>query len=81
VAAHRCPETFFPTELYVLLEEYRKRQFQYFSDHKFITDPNFQSRWVTPEFWAKRGENLKDIEKLAENVCEAIRKRLEGSAA
>lgn len=71
---------FFPQEVFNLLEGYRKSQYEYFVDHEFITEPDFQRDWVTPEFWEKRKENLKEIEKLAEGVCKTIRERLEAGA-
>jgi hypothetical protein len=71
---------FFPQEVFNLLEGYRKSQFEYFVDHEFITQPDFQLEWVTTEFWDKRKENLKVIEKLAEDVCKAIRERLDAGA-
>lgn len=66
---------FFPQEVFSLLENYWRLQLKYFRGHQFITQPDFKHDWVRPEFWDKREEHLKDIEKLAEDVCGAIRKR------
>jgi hypothetical protein len=67
---------FFPQEVFNLLEDYRRGQFKYVSDHEFITQPGFQRDWVSPEFWDKRDENLKEITKLVDAVCDAIRNRM-----
>jgi hypothetical protein len=71
---------FFPQEVFDLLENYRKSQFKYISDHEFITQPNFRRDWVSPKFWDKRDENLEEIKELAEHICEAIRKRVAGGS-
>jgi hypothetical protein len=66
---------FYSKELFDLLEEYRRRQLRYIRDHEFMTQPGFQAHWVKPDFWDKRDENLQEIRKLCDDVCQAIRKR------
>ena len=68
---------FFPQDLFNLLEDYCKRQLKYFHDHEFITKAEFQPDWVSEDFWKKREENLQEIRKLPDQVCLAIRRRLE----
>src|SRR5208283_2025350 len=71
---------FFPQEVFKLLEEYQKRQYQYFK-----TQPDLNPTKMPAEYWDKffndREANLKEIDNLREKVCEAIRRSAAGRSA